>query len=76
MTGGRGPCRYQDPRHQLRDQLSTTLEGSPSVVVLDLEALDFSDSTILGVLVAAHRWAQGVGAVLRLATPPHSCDDS
>lgn len=38
-------------------------------MVLDLEALDFSDSTILCVLVAAHR-RQGVGGVLRLATPP------
>lgn len=56
--------------HDLRDQLGTALDGSPAAVVLDLEALDFSDSTTLGLLVAAHRRAQAVGAELRLAKPP------
>jgi anti-sigma B factor antagonist len=56
--------------HHLRDQLSTALDSSPAAVILDLAGLDFADSTVLGVLVAADRRASVGGAELRLAAPP------
>ena len=56
--------------HRLREHLSRSLEGTPAAVVLDLGTLDFADSTVLGVLVAAHRRAEAVGVELRLAAPP------
>lgn len=56
---------------RLRERLSATLDDATSVtIILDLSALDFIDSTILGLLVAADRRARRAGAVLRLAAPP------
>ena len=55
---------------RLRNQLSSSLESTSGMVVLDLGALDFADSTVLGVLVAAHRRAEAAGVTLRLAAPP------
>lgn len=55
---------------QLRDTLCAHLNRSPAVMVIDLSELTFIDSTILGVLVAAHRRAQALGSALRLVAPP------
>jgi anti-sigma B factor antagonist len=56
--------------HFLREQVSKTLESSPAFVVIDLGALDFADSSLLGVLVAADHRARAMGATFRIAAPP------
>lgn len=56
--------------HLLRDQLDALLAESPAVVVLDLAELGFCDSSILGVLIVAHRQAHAAGTALRLAALP------
>ncbi len=56
--------------HLLREQLDALLAESPAFVVLDLAELEFCDSSILGVLIVAHRQTLAGGTALRLAALP------
>jgi anti-anti-sigma factor len=50
----------------LRAALQSIVEASPPVVVVDMTATEFCDSTGLNVLVRAHKQAQQRGTQLRL----------
>jgi anti-sigma B factor antagonist len=50
----------------LRAALLSALEDSPPVVVVDMTATDFCDSTGLNVLVRAQKQASAQGTALRL----------
>ena len=51
---------------QLRHRLDEVIEGGRDDLVIDLAALDFIDSTALGVLIAALRQARLHGGDVRL----------
>lgn len=51
---------------QLARRLDELIDGGRHDVVIDLKALDFIDSTALGVLVGALRRARGHGGDVRL----------
>jgi len=58
---------------ELESSVSRAFDGAPSVVVLDLGALTFIDSSGLRVLVSLAREASARGASLALrAVPPHA----
>lgn len=61
---------YTAPR--LREQLEGAVASDAPDVVVDLEALDFIDSTGLGVLVGALKEAEGRGGQVRLRSPGRS----
>ena len=50
----------------LRARLSELQESDHAQVVVDLSAVTFLDSTVLGVLVAASRFCRNLGGELRL----------
>ena len=52
---------------ELRDLLGALLSGSHARVLLDLGGVTLIDSSGVGVLVTAHRTADGVGARVALA---------
>ena len=53
---------------EMRSALEYALDDQPSRIVVDLEGVDFMDSTGLGVLVAAQRKAQSAGSTIVLAS--------
>ena len=53
----------------LRDHLTKLIEDSPPAVVVDLDGVQFLDSTGLGVLVGAYKRAAELGVPLSLARP-------
>jgi anti-sigma B factor antagonist len=55
---------YTAPR--LRERLIELIEGGARAVVVDLNRVDFLDSTGLGVLVGAHRRLRLVGGTVGL----------
>ncbi|NUS73428.1 MAG: STAS domain-containing protein [Corynebacteriales bacterium] len=52
----------------LRDQLVELADSGASKIVVDLEGVEFLDSTGLGVLVGALKRAQASGGILRLVS--------
>ena len=54
---------------ELRRTFEATLEGQPAVVVLDLAAVTFLDSTILGAIVGLLRRVRESDAELRTVLP-------
>jgi anti-sigma B factor antagonist len=57
---------------RLRDTLNQVLTQGHVDIVLDLEALDFMDSTALGVMARASRRARDAGGELCLRSPQRS----
>lgn len=55
---------------QLRGLLAEQLEPGPHLVVVDMTAVTFADSSALGALVAGRRRASVLGGMLRVAVPP------
>ena len=55
---------------QLRTVLEELLAEPGARVVVDLSQVPFIDSSGLGILVTAHRKADGAGAAFALASPP------
>jgi anti-anti-sigma factor len=53
----------------LEEELGQALESGSKVIVIDVTALDFIDSTGLSVLVRAHQRAQEAGLQLGLVNP-------
>lgn len=53
----------------LEEELDRALSSGSDLIVLDLEGLDFIDSTGLSVLVRAHQKAQEAGINLGLVNP-------
>ena len=51
----------------LRARLGGLSQGAPAYLVLDLSALQFVDSTGLGVLVGTHRRVRAAGGEVRIA---------
>jgi anti-sigma B factor antagonist len=45
----------------LEDELERAVANSPDIVIVDLRALEFIDSTGLGLLIKAHRQAEAAG---------------
>jgi anti-sigma B factor antagonist len=57
---------------ELRARLNDAMADGRPVVVVDLTATDFLDSTALGALVAAHKRLRAHGGQIRLVcTSPH-----
>jgi anti-sigma B factor antagonist len=54
----------------LEEQLERAFRLQPAVVILDLRALDFMDSTGLSLLIKAHQSAEGTGKRLCLVKGP------
>jgi anti-anti-sigma factor len=54
---------------ELRTTFESALATSPAVVVLDLAAVDFLDSTVLGAIVGLLRRQREAGAELRVVLP-------
>jgi anti-sigma B factor antagonist len=54
---------------RLRDALNDVFSHGIVDIILDLQELDFMDSTGLGVMARASRRADGAGGVLRLQSP-------
>ena len=54
---------------ELRDTLASLLETAGAKVLLDLSSVSLIDSSGIGILVGAHRQADGIGAMLVLAAP-------
>ena len=56
----------------LRDALNDAMDEAPTTLVVDLTAVTFIDSMMLGVLLSATRRARPKGIEMRLAVPdPH-----
>jgi len=55
---------------QIRARLHELIDEGPSTVVVDLSAVTFLDSTILGLLVGGLRRMREQGGELRLVYPP------
>ena len=53
----------------LRDLLETQIARKPGMVIIDLTALRFMDSTALHVILTANRSLAGQGGTLALASP-------
>ena len=59
---------YTAPR--LQSELTSALSaGKPVLIVVDMSAVEFCDSTGMNVLLAAHRLASEKGGSLTLAAP-------
>jgi anti-sigma B factor antagonist len=58
---------YTAPR--LQSELTSTLSAKPALIVVDMSAVEFCDSTGMNVLLAAHRAATERGGALTLAAP-------
>ncbi|HEU0304222.1 MAG TPA: STAS domain-containing protein [Gaiellaceae bacterium] len=54
---------------QLRSSLAALVEDAPHLVVLDLTAVTFLDSTILGTIVGLLRRLREAGGELRVVLP-------
>ncbi|MDP9393612.1 MAG: STAS domain-containing protein [Actinomycetota bacterium] len=52
---------------ELRDVLADAMDGGAASVVLDVGGVDFIDSAGVGLLVTAHRRAQGAGGAFLIA---------
>lgn len=57
---------------QLRERLDEAVNGPSPNVIVDLEQLDFIDSTGLGVLVGALKQARAAGGDVTLRNPTRS----
>jgi anti-sigma B factor antagonist len=53
----------------LRSSFQTLLKGEPAVIVLDLSAVTFLDSTVLGAIVGLLRRTRESGRELRVVLP-------
>ena len=56
-------------RPELRSTFETVLEAEPALVVLDLTAVTFLDSTVLGAIVGLLRRVREGGGELRTVLP-------
>ncbi len=54
---------------ELREAFQTVLESTPAVIVLDLSAVTFLDSTVLGAIVGLLRRVREGGGELRTVLP-------
>ena len=54
---------------ELRDTLAPALGTAGARVLLDLSSVSLIDSSGIGILIGAHRQAEGTGAMLVLAAP-------
>jgi anti-sigma B factor antagonist len=59
----------------LREQVIRVLTSGPPRVILDLEGVDFIDSTGLGVIVGLLKRARGLGGDLRLVCTRQAIHD-
>jgi anti-sigma B factor antagonist len=55
--------------YQIRDAVLVALERGDARVVLDLQSVDFMDSTALGSIIGSLKSARDVGGDLRIASP-------
>ena len=53
--------------HQLRAMLITAVDAGPGSVVVDMEAVEWIDSTGLGTLVGAYKRARDKGGTVQVA---------
>lgn len=51
---------------QLRDQITSMVDGGETHLVTELDQVNFMDSTGLGVLVGAHKALQAAGGAMRV----------
>ena len=56
----------------LREAAQSAMEGGASHLILDLSAVQFMDSSGLGVIVACQKRLRETGGQLALVTPPTS----
>jgi anti-sigma B factor antagonist len=56
--------------HQLRAMLITAVDAGPGSVVVDMEAVEWIDSTGLGTLVGAYKRARDKGGTVQVAAVP------
>jgi stage II sporulation protein AA (anti-sigma F factor antagonist) len=57
---------------RLADEITRVESGDPELLVLDLSALSFMDSSGMGVVAAAHARASEVGRRFVVVRPPFS----